>query len=49
MDTVRQIGVKHEFKAADMSMNVHVCTVIQIYMVLELLDYVEASPSSVAG
>ena len=49
MDSVRQMGVKHEFKAADMYMNVHVCTVIQMYMILELLDYAEASPLSVAG
>ena len=49
MDSVRQIGVKHEVKMIDMYMNVHVCTVIQIYMILELLNYVETSPSSAAG
>ena len=49
MDSVRQMGVKHEFKAAEMYMNVHVCTVIQIYMILEFLDYVGASPLSAAG
>jgi hypothetical protein len=46
MDSVRQMGVKHELKMIDMLMNVHVCTVIQIYMILGLLDYVEASPLS---
>ena len=50
MDSVRQICVKHEVKMTDMYMNVHICTVIQIYMILELLDYVEeASPLSAAG
>ena len=50
MDLVRQMGVKHEVKMIDMYMNVNVCTVIQIYMILELLDYVEeASPLSAAG
>ena len=32
MDSVRQMGVKHEVKLIDMYMNVHVCIVIQIYM-----------------
>ena len=49
MDSVRQMGVKHEVNMIDMYINVHVCTVIQIYMILELLDYVEASPLSAAG
>jgi hypothetical protein len=50
MDSVRQMGVKHEVNMIDMYMNVHVCIVIQIYMILELLDYVEeASPLSAAG
>ena len=49
MDSVRQMGVKHEFKMIDMHMNVHVFIVIQIYMLLGLLDYVEASPLSAAG
>ena len=49
MDSVRQMGVKHEVKMTDMSINVHVYTVIQMYMILELLDYVEASPLSAAG
>ena len=49
MDSVRQMGVKHEVKMIDMYMNVLVCIVIQIYMILELLDYVEASPLSAAG
>ena len=49
MDSVRQIGVKHEVKMTDMYMNVHVCTVIQIYMILEFLDYVGASPLSAVG
>jgi hypothetical protein len=48
-DSVRQMGVKHEGNMIDMYMNVHVCTVIQIYIILELLDYVEASPLSEAG
>ena len=43
------MGVKHEVIMIDMYMNVHVSIVIQIYMLLELLDYVEASPLSVAG
>ena len=43
------MGVKHKVKMIDMYMNVHICTVIQIYMILELLDYVEASPLSAAG
>ena len=34
MDSVRQMGVKHKVKMTDMNMNVHVCTVIQIYMIL---------------
>jgi hypothetical protein len=49
MDSVRQMGVKHEVKMIDMYVNVHVCTVIQIYMILELLDYAEESPLSAAG
>ena len=49
MDSVRQMGVKHEVKIIDMHMNVHVCIVVQIYMILELLDYVEVSPLSAAG
>jgi len=49
MDSVRQIGIKHEVKMTDTYMNVHVCTVIQIYMILEFLDYVGASPLSAAG
>ena len=49
MDSVRQMVVKHEFNMIDMYMNVHVCTVIQIYMILEFLDYVGASPLSAAG
>ena len=49
MDSVRQIGIKHEVKMTDTYMNVHIFTVIQIYMILELLDYVEASPLSAAG
>ena len=32
MDSVRQMGVKHEVKLIDMYMNVHICIVIQIYM-----------------
>ena len=34
MDSVRQIGIKHEVKMTDTYMNVHVCTVIQIYKIL---------------
>ena len=49
MNSVRQIGVKHEVTMIDMYMNIHVCIVIQIYMILEPLDYVEASPLSAAG
>ena len=48
MDSVRQMGIKHEVNMTDMYMNVHLCTVIHIYMILELLDYVEASPLSAA-
>ena len=43
------MGIKHALSKTDMYMNVHVFTVIQIYMILELLDYVEASPLLVAG
>ena len=44
------MGVKHEVTKIGMYMNVHVCiVVIQIYMILEPLDYVEASPLSAAG
>ena len=32
MNSVRQMGVKHEVTMIGMYMNVHVCTVIQIYM-----------------
>ena len=34
MDSVRQIGIKHEVKLIDTYMNVHVCTVIQIFKIL---------------
>ena len=49
MDSVRQMGVKHEVKMTNMYMHVHVCTVIQIYMILQFLDSVGASPLSAAG
>ena len=49
MNSVRQMGVKHEVTMIGMYMNVHVCIVIQLYMILEPLDYVEAAPLSAAG